>query len=79
MIKLSGRPRRPSGMTMLEIVLAVVLLALAIIPSAGLLQKETKTTNENRNRIFARHLAHNIIERFKMERLSAIRAAFADQ
>ena len=70
---------RKQGVTMLEIALAVVLLALAIVPMMGLLQNETKQTALNRNRIFAHHLANNIIERLRMEPLAALKGKLTDR
>ncbi len=64
---------------MLEIALAVVLLALAIVPMMGLLQNETRQTALNRNRIFAHHLANNIVERLRMEPLSALKSKLTDR
>ena len=64
---------------MLEIALAVVLLALAIVPMMGLLQNETRQTALNRNRIFAHHLANNIIERLRMEPLDSLKSKLTDR
>jgi len=70
---------RRRGITMLEIVLTVCLLALAIIPVIGSLQTESRQTSMNRDRIFAHHLATNVIERLRMERPSALATVLDDR
>ena len=66
------------GFTFVEVMMTVVLLSLAIIPMASLMQKETRDTKMGRDRTFALHLASNIIERLKMEHIDALRINFSD-
>lgn len=53
--------------------MTVVMLSLAIIPMSGLMLKESRQTAMGRTRTFALHLASNMIERFKMEHLNALK------
>lgn len=63
-------------MTFAEIALAVLILALAIVPMVSLLISGTRETRLSRDRIVAAHLASSMLERFRMEPVQTLSVVF---
>lgn len=73
-----GLPRRTEGgFTLLETLVASVMLVLAVIPLIGFLQTLTRGTAMTRARVLAHAQACAIIERFRVEPFSALGGALA--
>ena len=60
------------GTTIISVMVTTCIIGLTIVPMASLLVTEGQQTRANRNRVFATHLARNMIERIRMERLEAM-------
>lgn len=68
------RNRSVRGLTLVELTLASVLLAVAIVPFLGALSSLTSQTGQTKLRIAARTLARAVLERFRCEPVAALTA-----
>ncbi len=70
---------RNRGTTLVSVMITTCIVGLAIVPMASLLLTESKQTRNNRNRVFAVHLARNMLERIRMEKLEPLSMLLATE
>lgn len=68
------RNRSLRGLTLVELTLAGVLLAVAVVPFVGALGTLTSQTGQTKLRIAARSMARGVLERFRCEPLAVLAA-----
>lgn len=61
------------GATFFGVMLATVIISLAVIPLVASLIDQTRMTRVSRARIFATHLAHNMLERMRLENYNSVK------
>ena len=59
--------RKQRGATFFGVMVATILISLAALPLISTVIDQTKLTRVSKMRVFASHLAHNMIERFRTE------------
>lgn len=68
------RTRSTRGLTLVELTLTSVLLAMAVVPFLGALGSLTSQTGQTKLRILARSLARSVLERFRCEPVAVLTA-----
>jgi len=66
MIEISGRERDEMGFTLIEVLIAMMVLTIALIALAGLLSTTIRSTNLGKNTTIAANLAQEMMENLKM-------------
>ena len=64
--------RRQRGATFFGVMIATVIISLAALPLISTVIDQTKLTRVSKMRVFASHLAHNMIERFRTEHFQQV-------
>jgi hypothetical protein len=68
---------RPGGFSFIEIAIAVLILALGILPMIGVFVANSEETRANKNRSFAATLAASVLERYRKFRPATLDGKFA--
>lgn len=60
-------PSTGAGLSLIEVVIAGLLLTAAVVPLIDLIRSLTRETEMTRTRTLARVLAHSVLERYRLE------------
>ncbi len=60
------------GATFFGVMIATIIISLAAIPLISTVIDQTRLTRVSKMRVFATHLAHNMIERFRTESFTQV-------
>jgi type IV pilus assembly protein PilV len=67
----SSMPQNLRGMTLVEVLVAIVILTFGLLGTVGLLATSMRSTNETSNYVLASNLARELAERMRINRQTA--------
>jgi hypothetical protein len=70
---------RRAGFSFVEIAIAILILALGILPMIGVFISNSEETRANKNRSFAAVLASSVLERYRKFRPEKLKGMFATE